>query len=584
MNDTVPPGRATAHGGLWIATGRSSERGPKPVNQDFLGVRVPREPLLTSKGCVAAIADGVSSAERGREAAAASVIGFIEDYFSTPEPWSVKRSVEKVLTALNAWLYSQGRQQRDARRGMVSTLSALVLKSTTAHLFHVGDTRIHRLRGSHIECLTTDHKTWLSQERSYLSRAMGADVNLEIDYLRHPVEAGDLFVLTSDGVHEYVDEKQIAATIKDNHHDLAKAAMLIVRAALDAGSPDNATCLILRIEQLPPQDAEEVYRQLTDLPFPPELESGMLLDGYRILREIHASSHTQVYLAEDTQSGRRVVVKTPSVNYEDDPAYIERFIIEEWVGRRLDNPHIVKVLKPTRRRQFLYTVEEYVDGRTLRQWMHDHRQRDLETVRNIIEQTAKGLQAFHRMEMVHRDLKPENILIDGNGTVRLIDFGSARVAGIAEIATPVERINLLGTRDYMAPEYLSDAPGDNRSDIFSLGVIAYELLTGRLPYGEMPERWQPGQRLSESRYTSATAYARDLPGWMNGALRKAAHPDPARRYQELSEFLHDLRHPNPEFTREVARPPIERHPLLFWKVIAGLLLLVNLILLYLLAH
>ncbi len=575
---------AAQRSGLVISHGHHSEPGPKPVNQDYLGVRVPPEPLLTIKGCVVAIADGVSSAEQGREAAAACVAGFIEDYFSTPEPWSVKKSVEKVLTALHAWLYSQGRSQPEARRGMVSTLSALVLKSTTAHLFHIGDTRVYRLHGSHIEQLTTDHKTWITQERSYLSRAMGADIRLEIDYQRFPMELGDLFVLTTDGVHEHVTGKAMAGILRANLQDLDKAAALIVRAALDNGSNDNASCLIVRIEHLPAQEADEAFKHLTELPFPPALEVGMVMDGYRILREIHASNRTQLYLAEDTGSGWQVVIKTPSVNYEDDPAYIDQFILQEWVGRRLDNPHVVKILKPTRRRQFLYCVEEYIDAQTLRQWMSDHPVPDLETARNIFEQIAKGLRAFHRLEMVHRDLKPENVLIDANGTVKLIDFGSTRVAGIAEISTPIEHVHLLGTRDYMAPEYRLGDAGSHQSDIFSLGVIAYELLTGRRPFGDLPNHWRDPGGVRLPQYIPATVHNPTLPRWIDGALKKAIHPDPQKRYAELSEFLYDLRHPNPDFLRESFRPLIERNPVGFWRYLAFILLLLNLYLFYLLRH
>ena len=563
-----------------ITTGQFSDKGLKPVNEDFHGIRLPHPSQMKTKGIAAAIADGVSSSDTGQEASGACVYGFLDDYFSTPESWPVQKSAQQILTALNAWLYSQG-SRRNAGRGLLTTFSALVLKSTTAHIFHVGDSRIYRLQGQELEQLTTDHQIWVSEDKAFLSRALGADLYLDIDYRRLPLLENDVFILTTDGVHGYLDEKTMVRLVHEYAGNLSKAAQEIVRVALANGSPDNATCQILRVEHLPTQNPDDVYQELTELPFPPPLNPGMTLDGYRIVRELHASNRTQLYLAIDIVTGRQVAIKTPSVNYEDDPAYIDRFILEEWVGRRLDSPHVVKVFPPSRPRRFLYHVIEYLEGVTLRQWLHDHPERTLEETRGIVEQIAKGLRAFHRLEMLHQDLKPENVMLDSAGQVKLVDFGSTRVGGIAEIATPIERVNLLGTRNYCAPEYLRNQPGTAASDIYSLGAIAYELLTGRLPYGEMPGDGANPKILRDLRYTPATDYNPAIPKWVDGALRKAAHPDPTQRYGELSEFLHDLRHPNSQLVREDRRPLLERDPLAFWRGLALVLLVLNLMLLYL---
>ena len=568
---------------LEVGVGQYSDRGRKEINQDFHGAMFPVEPLRTTKGIAIAIADGISSSEAGQIAAEACVTGFLEDYFCTPESWTVRKSAHKVLTALNSWLYSQGGEQNPTR-AHVSTLSALVIKSATAHLFHVGDSRIYRLRDGQVEQITTDHRVWVSAERNYLSRAMGAGTRLDIDYFQVPVAQGDIFVLATDGVHEYFERNSLAGLIAQAGDNLDGSAKAIVDTALARGSLDNLTCQVVRILNLPLRDADEVYQQLTALPFPPELEPGMVIDGYRVLRDLHTSKRTQIYLALDTVTDTRVVLKTPSVNYLDDPAYLECFLLEEWVGRRLDNPHVLKMCGHERRRRFLYHVTEYIEGQTLRQWMHDHPERRLEKVRGMAEQAAKGLQAFHRMEMLHQDLKPENLMIDSMGTVKIIDFGSAKVAGLAEIATPIERLQVQGTRNYTAPEYLLGEPGSNRSDIFSLGVIAYELLTGRLPYGEMPDHWPAVLPAARWRYTSACDYNTAIPPWIDGALRKAVHGDPGRRYAELSEFLHDLRRPNPEYTRARQRSLLERNPVGFWRGLAILLLFTVAYLLFLLAR
>jgi serine/threonine protein phosphatase PrpC len=435
---------------LSITIGQYSEQGLKEENQDFYGAMMPEEPQLSNKGIAIAIADGVSSSLSGREAAETCVASFLSDYYSTPDSWTVKTSAHKILTAINSWLYSKGQQNsaptNNITRGMITTFTALVLKSTTGHIFHVGDTRIYHLQKNSLECLTTDHRRTVS-DNNYLSRAMGIDVHLEIDYRKIELENGGMYVLTTDGVHDFISDHEISDIISKNK-DLDKAAKEVVQYSLEKGSTDNITCQVLRIDALPVQSANEAFNELTRLPFPPDLEPGMILDGYRIEREIHASKRTQVYKAIDTDTGEAVVIKTPSVNYEDEPTYIENFIREEWIGKRIHNSRVLKICKQTRPRQFLYYVTEYIDGQTLRDWMNFHSRPDIKEVRLIIEQIATGLRAFHRLEMLHQDIKPENIMIDATGKVTVIDFGSTKIAGIAEITTPIERLNLLGTVNY----------------------------------------------------------------------------------------------------------------------------------------
>jgi serine/threonine protein phosphatase PrpC len=565
---------------LKISAGQRSEAGIKPSNDDACGIRVPEASLRNTRGVAAVIADGMSGSEAGREAAEACVTGFLSDFFSTPESWSTETAGEKVLNALNRWLYAQGHREYESAPALVTTLSALVIKSTTAYLFHVGDTRIYRMRRGRLECLTRDHRVHVAQDKACLSRAMGIELHMEIDYRQLPAEAGDIYLLTTDGVHDYLDDNTLAQVLYDIA-DPEQAAARIVARALEKGSHDNVTCQVLRIESLPNQDVHEFYRKFSELPFPPPLEPGMILDGYKIVRELHASKRTQIYLALDGQTDRKVILKTPSVNYEDDPEYIDRFLHEEWVGRRLNNQHVLKVLSPHGRRQCLYYVMEYVDGRTLRQWMHDNPQPPLGDVREILHQIAAGLRAFHRQEMVHQDLKPENLMIDRHGTVKIIDFGSTKIAGIEEIATPLDRQNLLGTRNYSAPEYLQGYSGNNVSDIYSLGVIAYEMLTGHLPYGD---REMTARRVQRVRYIPARLYYPTVPLWVDKALEKAVALERDRRYGVLSEFEHDLMSPNPAFLREKTEALLERNPLLVWKGIAVLLSLINLYLFYRLVH
>lgn len=567
---------------LNIAIGQHSDKGRKALNQDFHAVKIPEEPLLSSKGAAIALADGISSSKVSQIASETSVKGFLEDYFSTPESWTVKTSAQRVLQATNSWLFAQTRNgpyRYDVEQGYVCTFTALVLKSATAHILHAGDARIYRVMNNRLEQLTEDHRTLVAGEKSYLSRALGMRDWLDIDYQSMEVEVGDTFVLATDGVYEYVDESFVVSAITQHAHSLDEAAKLIIDQALEKGSDDNLTIQIVRVDHLPPNTLHELQHQASALPFPPDLRPRMEFDGYEIVRELHHSSRSHVYLARDSATNEQVVLKTPSVDLRGDAAYLERFLMEEWVARRVNNVHVLKPCAQTRKRNYLYSVTEFVEGQTLAQWITDNPSPNLETVRNIVEQIAKGLYALHRQEMLHQDLRPNNIMIDKNGTVKIIDFGSVRVSGLTEVAGTTQQQHILGTAQFTAPEYFLGEAGTTRSDLFSLGVITYQMLSGRLPYGPHVARATSRAAQRKLVYQTVLHEERTIPTWVDDAIRKAVHPDPAKRYEEISEFIFDLRHPNEVFVRKNRAPLLERNPVLFWQ---GLSLVLFLIIVFLL--
>ncbi len=563
---------------LKVSVGQYSDKGRKKVNQDFHGVSIPEEPQLTSKGIIIALADGISSSNVGHVASQATITGFLDDYFCTSEAWSVKKSAHQVLSATNSWLYSQtqqGQYRFDKDKGYVCTLSAMIIKSTTAHIFHLGDSRIYRLRDNSLEKLTNDHRLWVSKEKSYLNRAMGINARLEIDYDSFQIDRGDIFLFVTDGIYEFVNSKFMAQVINEQSDDLDAAAKMIAEQAYDKGSDDNLTVQIVQVDDLPTQNVDEIYQQLTELPFPPILEARMKFDGYKIIREVYASSRSHVYLAVDIESGLQVIMKTPSIDLQGDTAYLERFLMEEWIARRVNNSaHVLKPCAQTRQRKFLYIIMEYIDGQTLTQWMRDNPVPDLETVRSIVEQIAKGLRAFHRLEMLHQDIRPENIMIDRTGTVKIIDFGSTKVAGIVEIASPIERANFLGTMQYTAPEYMLGQEGMPNADLFSLAVITYQMLTGKQPYGAQVAKATTKSAQNKLKYIPLPHDNRHIPLWVDGTLKKALHPNPYKRYAEMTEFLFDLRHPNKVFHNETRPPLLERDPVVFWKGVSFILLMI----------
>ena len=565
---------------LAVSVGQYSDTGRKKINQDFHGVTIEEEPLLTTKGIAIALADGISSSAVGQVASQATITGFLQDYFCTSEAWSVKKSAHQVLSATNSWLYSQtqqGQYRFDKDRGYVCTLSAMILKSNTAHIFHLGDTRIYRLRGKNLEQLTKDHRLWVSDDKSYLSRAMGMHERLELDYKTLSVEKEDVFILTTDGIYEFVAADFIVNTVYEHADDLDCAAKLIVEHAYAEQSDDNLTIQIVKILDLPEHQLEEVQQKISDLPLPPLLEARMEFDGYLILRNIYISSRSHVYLAKDLYSQQQVVIKTPSTELRTNKQYLESFLMEDWITKRIDNPHVLTAINTPRKHKYLYNVTEFIEGKSLSQWIVDNPKPQIDQVRSIINQVAKGLQAFHRLEMVHQDLRPNNIMIDASGTVKIIDFGATQVGGLLDIRQNRELNEIKGTAQFTAPEYYLGEGGSTRSDIFSLGVITYHMLTGILPYGTGVSKIRSANDQRKLVYQSILEEQHHCPPWVDYAIKKAVNIDPLKRYSEVSEFAYDLNTPNSTFLKRTKPPLIERDPLIFWQSISLILLLIVII-------
>jgi len=552
-----------------IAIGQYSIAGRKARNDDSYGVLVPRPPLIASKGIAIAIADGMSAAEGAKEASETLVRSFLEDYYATPESWSVKTSAARILNATNRWLNAQSVTLFDSDRGLVSTFTGAVIKAGQAHVFHVGDSRVSLLRGGALDRLTRDHRIRVSRSQDYLSRAVGIDGELEVDYRAVPLDAGDILIFTTDGVHDHIAERDVLGVLAAAGDDLDAAARELVHMAHAAGSPDNLTCQIIRIDAPGLPDRAARRDRLATLPFPPELDAGQMFEGFRILRELHASSRSQVYLAEDPASGEKVALKTPSLNHVDDAGYVERFAREEWVGRLIASPHVLRLREPAATRRHLYLVGDWIEGSTLAQWLADNPRPPLGTVRAIAADLVKGLRAFHRKDILHQDLKPDNIMI----TAVILDFGSVRVAGIGDIQAEDVK---LGTLDYSAPEYLTGGGIDWRADLYALAAIVYTMLSGALPYGK---GFASAADVRRARYRPLRPLNPSVPEWVDAAIAKAVALEPSRRHDALSAFLADLSTPNPDLAPLRSRPFLQRDPAAVWRAIALIMTALTIVLL-----
>lgn len=554
---------------LDIAFAQKSLAGVKDENQDTIGARIPEKEsnTLASRGIAIAIADGVSSSQGAKQASQSAITGFLSDYYATPDTWRTQQSATQVIRSLNRYLWSLGLNS-PRQEGLLTTFSALILKGDKAFCFHIGDSRIYRIRDNNIELLTRDHAQRIDKKTTYLSRALGADSIIEIDMHSIELEINDYFLLTTDGVHDFISEKLLISIVNTYKDDLEKACEEITSIALAAGSNDNLSIQICQINAKGAASQSDAVSVLSRLPFPPILNPGNTIDGLRVKRILQESERSQVYLVED-EDERELIMKTPSINYNDDAAYIERFIMESWVGVRINNDQVVKVIESAKSRSFLYYLTEYLKGPTLTQLIKERAPIDIPDAIELIEQIAKGVRAFHRKDTLHQDIKPDNIIVTSKGPV-IIDFGSSWVAGVSEMSSSFERDKILGTLDYSAPEYRYGGRTSSRSDMFSVAVLLYEMLTQKKPYGEAYAKAMSLKDFQKLKYRPATAFNPLVPFWLDQALKKALHILPEQRYSSLSEWLQDIKRPNPNWRPPETQPLLQRNPLRFWQALAAL--------------
>lgn len=564
---------------LKVSIGQYSTAGIKQQNQDFHGVYLPEGHVLKQKGIACVIADGIGSSNVSHLAAETAVGSFLSDYYSTSDAWSTQTSAERVIRATNSWLYAQTQQSQgrfDKDRGYVCTLSALILKQQQAHVFHVGDSRIYRIRDHEIELLTHDHRVWLSSREHYLSRALGADYRIEIDYRNIELKEKDIFLLMTDGVYEFVTDQQLLDLILVDA-DLNQLAKAFVEKALEQGSDDNLSLQVIHVEQLPELNQFHIQQ---DYVFPQQLSKGEVFEGYVIDKILHQNHRSCLYLAHDTQQ-QPLVIKTLGVDLQQDKYAVEQFQLEDWVSKRLKHDNLMQCYPHNTEKKYLFQCYEYLQGETLAQWLHrQEKPLNLDEILPILQQTALALNAMHRLEMLHQDIRPKNIMVinaENAMKIKLIDYGSTAVRGLVEI-NPKNANRALGTLAFMAPEYFIDHSPSVHSDQFSLAVMAYYLFTKQLPYGTDLARCNSLKQMKKVQYHSIRKYRPDLPIWLDKILGQALSIEPIHRFEALSELIHNLMHPSKELLN--SKPPaiIERDPLRFWQMscaVLGLLFLLS---------
>jgi serine/threonine-protein kinase len=283
------------------------------------------------------------------------------------------------------------------------------------------------------------------------------------------------------------------------------------------------------------------------------LEPGETLDHYRLDAMVARSGMSTLYKATDLRDGKSVAIKIPHEEMEADPVLVERFKRERDIGLELDHPGVVKTFDngPGSR---LYMAMEWVEGRLLRSILNEERKLPIDRAVNLTLQICDALDTMHKHGVVHRDLKPENVMVDDADRIKLIDFGIAKKEDARRL-TFVEVSKTLGTPDYISPEQVKGQRGDQRSDVYSLGAMLYEMLTGEPPYtGSNPLAVMNERLLHDPK--PVRALRKDVSPELEEILKRALAMEPRNRYQTASEMAWELEHPEMVGVEETERGPV----------------------------
>lgn len=507
---------------------------------------------------VAVVADGMGGAREGRVAALRAVAALKQNFPARPHNWTAGRVCEEIIRHLNRRLWQEG-QARFESPELACTIAVAALEGDRLFAINAGDSRVYLWRDDGLCQLSTDHREENPEQRHVLTRALGLVEELTPSLVEVPLQAGDVVLLCSDGVTDVLDDTALAELVGAN-----TAASGIVgmagRQATEA-TRDDATAVTLRV--LEAGIARRSQQQT--LRVPAALKVGEVVDGFTLRRSFRDSD--RIWLA--ARQGDSYVLKFPAASAAHDETLLAAFIREVWHATQLQSDYFPAAFVPEGATVRFY-AQEYVHAPTLKKFLADNGPLPPAQAAELGRFLLNAEQFLLGHGFVHGDLKPENILVlreEGGVKFKLIDLGS-----VAEVFSQQGRA---GTPSYLAPERFTGAAMTERTEIFAIGVVLYEALTGRLPYGEV----EPFQRPVFTSARAVTVLNHNVPPWLEALVMRATVADPERRQQNYSEMLFELE--NPSEVRPFFRagtPLLERNPLLFYKIGFYLLLALSIVL------
>jgi len=510
-----------------------------------------------SRGIVALLADGVGGEDRGEVASRLAVETALKIFREAAPETAPAKLLGQMFNAANLAVYDAAHQNPSQGNGAMSTTLAVSLfRHDEMAVAHIGDTRIYHLRGETLTRLTTDHsyvslevklglvsehQAMTSRLRSVLTRSIGHDHFCRVTYASQSIAQGDIIIQCTDGLYASVIDDEIRDIV--SHHPPAEACARLIALAERRGADDNISVQVLcvqSVEMVNYHRGTPIYYRVPDMaPAGNEIAPGQVLDErYEISDAISRSGMASIFKATDRVDGRTVALKVPHMQFESDIGSYQRFEREEAIGLALDHPSILKILPGPEHKSRPYIVMEFLEGQTLAEVLAALRPLPEKDAVGIASRVCEALEYLHAHKVVHRDLKPQNIMLCQDGSVRLMDFGIAK-AERARRLTWVGFSPTLGTPDYMAPEQVKGRRGDERTDIYSLGAILYEMATGSAPFeGESP------YVIMNARLSGDPVAPRKLNEHLSPVLEEiilhALAREPGQRYRSAAEMKVEL--------------------------------------------
>jgi serine/threonine protein phosphatase PrpC len=536
-----------------------SSPGPaRENNEDYLGFWQPQTiDEKRSRGAVAVLADGVGGLDRGEVASRLAVETAIKVFHEATGDLTPQQMMTQMFNAANLAVYDKGLGHGKSK--MATTLAVAVLRNSEIVVGNVGDSRVYLVRKTEIKQLSTDHtytgmqqkfgliseadaKT--SENRSILTRSVGNEPVIRIDVESVTVFKGDRIVLCSDGLYSHVADSEIADIV--SRLSPAQACRQLIALSEQRGTDDNLSVQVLQInevEKVSYYRGIPIYEESADPTTRYELKPGQTLDDRYLLTErISRSGMANIFKATDLNTKQTVAIKVPFMEFESDPGFYSRFQREEEIGLSLNHPYILKFIPSGEQpRSRPYIVTEFLRGYTLLHLLNSLRPMPEKDALKLASSICEALTYMHEHGVIHRDLKPQNIMICYDETIRIMDFGIAK-AETGRRLTFTGFTPAVGTPDYMAPEQVNGKRGDARTDIYSLGAILYEMLSGRPPFeGDNPFA------VMNARVTGDPEAPRKINPKISEQAEEivlhAMERDPRKRYQNAAEMKAELDNP-----------------------------------------
>jgi serine/threonine protein phosphatase PrpC len=526
-------------------------------NEDCVGTWEP--PDLNdrrTKGYVLALADGVGGQARGEVASQLAVSTALHEFQNAAPGTAPNQVIWKIFNAANLAIYDDSMKNPGAGK-MATTLLTGIFRNNELTVGHVGDCRLYLFQDGRLRRVTNDHsyagvqlKLGLitveeaknSPNRSLLTRSVGQEPMIRVDYHRILLSRGDRVLMCSDGLYSCVTEGEIFNAISKLEPE--QACRELVGLAERRMGEDNISCQIAHIdavERLSYYGGKTIYEKVADDTMGTDLEPGQLLDGrFELTDMVSRSGMATIFKANDKQTGQTVALKIPFMQFESDPGFYSRFEREEKIGLTLNHPYILRVEKVENKSR-PYIVMEFLEGQTLAHLMRSVRPMPEKDALKIAAFICDALHYMHDHEVTHRDLKPENIMICNDGSIRIMDFGIAKFEGQRRLTfggfTPT-----MGTPDYMAPEQVKGKRGDPRTDIYALGAILYEMITGNPPFEGANPFLIMNARLSGDPIPPRQVNPNISPQ-VEELIMHAMARNPADRYPDARVMQAELNHP-----------------------------------------